>query len=322
MKVVIAGGTGTLGRRIADDMAQRALEVVILTRSARSDIAHRQVEWDGRTVGAWVAELEGGVLINLAGELVDRRPTRRNIDLLRRSRVEPTRALAQAAEALVTPLSLWVQMSTLAIYGDAGQAVIEEGHPIAVGPPQMAGVARPWEEAASTARADRQVVLRTGIVLDRGAPAFERLTHLTELGLGGRISGGDQWVSWIHIHDFLAALRFVCEEPSIDGVVHVTSPNPIQNRDMMRELRSTLRRPWSPPTPRPLVHVGALLMRTDPALALTGRRCVPRRLVDEGLTFEHPTFAGALADLQARGVRPSARPPARPPGRPSLGSSR
>jgi uncharacterized protein (TIGR01777 family) len=198
---------------------------------------------------------------------------------------------------LSTPLILWVQMSTLAIYGDAGQGLVEEGNPVAEGPPQMAGVARPWEEAARDARADRQVVLRTGIVLDRGAPVFERLTRLTKLGLGGRISRGDQWVSWIHIDDFLAALRFVCEGPTIDGVVHITSPNPIQNRDMMREFRSALHRPWSPPTPKPLVHIGALLMGTDPALALTGRRCMPRRLVDSGFVFEHSRFDVAVAEL-------------------------
>ncbi len=297
MRVVIAGGTGSLGRRIADDLSQRGQDVVIITRSARADLAHRQLVWDGHTVDGWAAELEGAVLINLAGELVDRRPTSRNIEVLRRSRVEPTQALAQAAEEPTGPLKLWVQMSSLAIYGDAGQDVVEEGHPAADGPPQMAGVARPWEEAAVGGRADRQVVLRTGIVLDRGAPAFERLTRLTKLGLGGRISSGDQWVSWIHVEDFLAAIRFICDEPSIDGVVHVTSPNPIQNRNMMRELRSALHRPWSPPTPKPLVHAGAFLMGSDPALALTGRRCIPRRLLDAGFEFQFPEFADALDEL-------------------------
>ena len=306
MKVVIAGGTGSLGRRIADDFAHRDHEVVILTRAVRPDIAHRQVVWDGRTVGAWAAELEGAVLINLAGELVDRRPTIGNTELLRRSRVEPTRALVQAAEGISTPPVLWIQMSTLAIYGDAGQGVIEEGRWVAEGPPQMAGVARPWEDAASGARVARQVVLRTGIVLDRAAPAFERLAHLTRLGLGGRISRGDQWVSWIHVDDFLGALRLVCHEPTLSGVVHVTSPQPIQNRDMMRELRSVFHRPWSPPTPRPLVHIGALLMRTDPALALTGRRAVPRRLLDAGYVFTHPAFAEALADLARDNESPQA----------------
>jgi uncharacterized protein (TIGR01777 family) len=301
MKVVIAGGTGSLGRRVADDIAGEGHEVVVLTRSPRPGIAHRQALWDGRSAGPWSDELSGAVVVNLVGELVDRRPTARSIELLKRSRVEPTRALVQAAGSTVRPPVLWVQMSTLAIYGDAGQDVIDERHPPAAGPPQMAGVARPWEEAARDVRADRVVILRTGVVLDRGAPALDRLTRLTRLGLGGRIGRGDQWVSWIHIDDFLAALRFVCDRPDMDGIVHVTSPNPIQNRDLMAVLRSTLHRPWSPPTPRPLVHAGAFLMGTDPALAITGRRCVPRRLLDAGFTFEHPDVGDAIDHLLRHG---------------------
>jgi hypothetical protein len=297
VNVVIAGGSGSLGRRVADDLRQRAFDAVILTRSPRPDIEHRQVVWDGRTVGAWAAKLEGSVVVNLAGELVDRRPTEQNIELLTRSRVEPTRALVEAAAGLATPPALWLQMSTLAIYGDAGEDPVGEQHPPAEGPPQMAGVARAWEHAVQGAAAKRLVVLRTGIVLDNDTPAFSRLTRLTKLGLGGRISRGDQWISWIHIDDFLRAVRFVCDQSTLDGVAHITAPNPIRNRDMMAALRSALHRPWSPPTPKPLVHIGALLMRTDPALALTGRRCVPRRLLDAGFEFEHATFGDALADL-------------------------
>ena len=97
VKVVIAGGTGSLGRRIADDLA-RDHDVVILTRAPRPEVSHRQVEWDGKTVDVWKHELEGAVLVNLAGALVDRRPTKHNVDILRRSRVEPTRALVRAAQ--------------------------------------------------------------------------------------------------------------------------------------------------------------------------------------------------------------------------------
>ncbi len=300
MKIVLAGGTGGLGRRVADDARRLAHEVVILTRSPRSDVSHRQVVWDGRTVGQWASELEGAVLLNVAGELVDRPPTAQNIEVLTRSRVEPTRALVEAAAGLATPPAPWVQMSTLAIYGDAGEDEIDERHAPADGPPQMAGVARAWEAALQGASAERLVVLRTGIVLDTDTPAFDRLTRLVRLGLGGRIASGDQWISWIHIDDYLRALRFVIERPELEGIVHVTSPNPIRNRDMMAALRSALHRPWSPPTPAPLVHLGARLMRTDPALALTGRRCVPRRLLDAGFEFEQPDFGAAIVELRGR----------------------
>jgi uncharacterized protein (TIGR01777 family) len=298
VKVVIAGGTGALGRRLADDCREQGDDVTLLTRRHRPDLDHRQVEWDGRSVGPWAGELEGAVVVNLAGELVDRPPTAKNVVLLRRSRVEPTTALVDAAKGLAVPPALWLQMSTLAIYGDAGAGIVAEGHPVAEGPPQMPGVAVPWEDAAADARADRVVVMRTGIVLDHGTPAFDRLIRLTRLGLGGRISTGEQWTSWIHVTDFLNAVRFL-RDSTLSGVVHLTAPEPVQNRQMMAALRSALHRPWSPPTPKPLVHIGARLMRSDAALALTGRRCVPARLLDAGFTFTFPTFDEALRDLVA-----------------------
>ncbi|TMK88353.1 MAG: KR domain-containing protein, partial [Actinobacteria bacterium] len=90
MKVVLAGGTGALGRRIADDLASRGDDVVLLSRNASAQSPHRIAQWDGASVGRWADELRGAVVINLAGELVDRRPSARNIALLTKSRVEPT----------------------------------------------------------------------------------------------------------------------------------------------------------------------------------------------------------------------------------------
>ena len=134
MKIVLAGGSGSLGRRIAADLTSRGDEVVILTRSPQSGLPYRQVAWDGVTVGPWAVELEGAAIVNLAGALVDRRPTPANVELLKRSRVEPIRALAAAAGTLATPPTVWIQASTLAIYGDAGEAVLDESSPPAEGP--------------------------------------------------------------------------------------------------------------------------------------------------------------------------------------------
>ena len=293
---MIAGGAGTLGRRIATDLEQAGNEIIILTRSPRDTLPYRQVRWDGKTVGEWRTELENAVLINLAGELVDRRPTTHNIEVLRRSRVEPTRALVEASNECAQPPRLWLQASSTAIYGDAGDAVITEDSPIPSGPPQMPGVAVPWEQAAKDAQAQRQVVLRTSLVLDTDTPVLDRLTKLVRWGLGGRISHGRQWVSWIHIQDMLRALRFLIET-EVTGVVNVTSPNPAQNATLMTELRRHLGRPWSPPAPAPFVRIGAAAMGSDPALALTGRRCIPTRLLDEGFGFDFPELSGALDDL-------------------------
>lgn len=300
MKFVIAGGSGTLGRRMAAYLSSPADEVVVLTRSPRNDFPFRQVVWDGRTVGEWADHLEGAVLINLAGELVDRRPTKANVELLRSSRVVPTRALV-AASHVSTP-ALWIQASSTAIYGDAGETVITEQAEIPDGPPQMPGVAVPWEQAAKPAATRRQVVFRMSLVLDRNTPVLDRLSLLVKLGLGGRISTGRQWVSWIHVKDMLRVLRFVVDH-DVAGVVNVTSPNPVRNATLMRELRKRVGRPWSPPTPAPLVKLGAWLIGSDPAIALTGRRCVPARLLEAGFDFELPDLRTALDDLFGSGSR-------------------
>ena len=296
MKVVIAGGSGTLGRRIATDLAGAGHEVVILTRSPRADMSFRQATWDGRSVGSWADELDGSIVVNLAGELVDRRPTRANIDLLTRSRVEPTLALVEASHRCAEPPSVWLQGSTTAIYGDAGEAVITESSAIPEGPPQMPGVARPWEEAAAEVRADRKVILRTSLVLDTDTPILDRLSKVVRWGLGGKISKGTQGVSWIHVRDFLSALGFLLQS-DLSGTVNVTSPEPVRNEELMSELRRHLNRPWSPPAPAPLVRVGALMMGSDPALALTGRRCIPARLTEAGFEFEFSKLGAALDDL-------------------------
>jgi len=298
MKIVIAGGTGALGRRLADDLADRGHQVVVLTRTPRAG-RHRQVGWDGRTVQDWAAELAGAAVVNLAGELVDRRPTKAGIALLTSSRVEPTRALAEAAAWLDTPVPVWIQASTLAIHGDSGERLLDEQSPPADGPPQMPGVAVPWERAAEGVHAARTVVLRTSFVLDRNTPALDRLVGITRCGLGGRVASGRQWVSWIHIADWLAIVRWALANP-VRGIVVASSPNPVRNAELMAAIRHAVHRPPAPPTPTFAVRLGAVLLRTDAALALTGRRARPARLLEAGFEFRYPVLADALTELFGR----------------------
>jgi uncharacterized protein len=237
--------------------------------------------------------------VNLAGALVDRRPTRANIQLLTRARVLPTLALVDAAAGLRQAPPVWLQMSTTAIYGDGGEQPLDETAPPAQGPPQIAGVARAWEQAAVGAStvAARLVVLRTAMVFDRHIRALDRLTGLVRCGLGGRVASGRQWVSWLHVADFLAVVRRVLDDEDLRGVVHATSPEPVRNAELMAALRRVPHRPPAPPTPATIVRLGSILLRTDPDLALLGRRCVPARLQQAGFVFTHPRLGPALDDL-------------------------
>ena len=297
-RLIIAGGSGALGQGVANHFADLGYEVAILTRKANLNTRFKQLVWNGNSVSAtWGKELKGAILLNLAGELVDRVPTRRNIDLLTSSRVQPTTALVQAARKFGAP-KLWLQMSTLAIYGDAGSAKLDENAEPAEGPRQMAGVAKAWESAAIGSGCERTAILRTAVVLQPDTPALNRLVKITKLFLGGRAASGKQWVSWIHFDDFVAALKHIIGNNTLDGVVHLTSPSPVTNDTLMKTLRTQLHRPWTPPTPELAIRLGAwLLFRTDPALALTGRRAVPAKLQKSGFVFQYPELEPALKDL-------------------------
>lgn len=304
MKIVIAGGKGGLGQRLSKHFVEAGHSVTVLTRRPQPNVNVTEVLWDGKTLGQWTSYLQDAVVINLAGQLVDRRPTKRNIELLRSSRVDATNVLKSALVTNRWTTPLWLQMSTTAIYGDCGELILDETA-LPVNPlPQMTGVAQPWEEAFAGTPAERSVIMRTGIVLDNNMPAMDRLTLMVKRGLGGRVASGKQWITWIHVDDFINAVDFAIANHELQGVVHFASPNPVRNVELMAGLRHELHRRWAPPTPAFAVRLGAPFMGSDADLALTGRRCIPKKLLAAGFVFEHPTIDSALHDLLSPSLSP------------------
>lgn len=301
-RIVVPGGTGFLGRTLGARLVARGDEVVVLTRgSAGRRDGMQLVHWDGQTLGAWVDALEGAdAVVHLTGKRVDCRPTRRNIAALIRSRVQPVRLVGRALHRLTAPPPVWVQSSTLAIFGDGGDEVITESTPVSgVGPPQMAQVALAWERAfaEATADVDRAVLLRMGIAVGGDDdPATQRLAGLARLGLGGPVGDGRQWLSWVGLEDLLTVMQRAIEDPSMRGLYHVTAPEPVRNRQAMAAIRAAVGRGVGLPSPAWLARLGAPLLGSDPALALTGRRAVPRRLLAEGFAFTRTDFAQAARD--------------------------
>jgi NAD dependent epimerase/dehydratase family enzyme len=269
--------------------------VVILTRQVSERLPFRQVVWDARTVGPWAEQLSGPgpvAVVNLAGKLVDCRPTPDNIAALTRSRVDATRALVLASQQLDRPVERWLQSSTTAIYSDAGEARLDESSPLPVpGLPQMTGVARAWEDAFDGANTTAHTVLRTSIVLANGCPAWDRLALLARSGAGGTVGPGTQWFSWIHLDDWLRIA---------DTVLGLEPALALPNGELMALLRQAFHRPGLP-TPTALVRLGAWALRTDPALALTGRHATSTVLDQAGFRFRHPDLATTVKELAAGG---------------------
>jgi uncharacterized protein len=225
------------------------------------------------------------------------RSTRANIDELISSRVQPVRVVGESVERCSTPPRVWVQSSSLAVFGNGGDAILDEhSTPTGIGPREMVTVCLAWEGAfrQASAAVERTVLLRVGIGLGGGNdPATAKLARLGRLGLGGRVGSGRQWVSWVGLDDLLKAMLLAIDDDTMTGTYHVTSPNPVTNAEMMSSYRRLLGRRFGLPSPAWLARLGAPLLGSSATLALTGRRVVPTRLLDRGFTFEQPEFEQA-----------------------------
>jgi uncharacterized protein (TIGR01777 family) len=302
--VILPGGSGFLGRAISTFLIQHNYTPIILTRGPDQPATAstpQYINWDARTPGHWTKALDNAhALINLVGRTVNCRKTPANKKEILESRTLSTRALTQAWQRATNPPKIWLQTSTAHIYGDTNDEIIDESSPIGTGFAPDVGTA--WEKSFTDAdlRDTRRIILRVSFVLGDphhpGSP-LATLSRLARLGLGGHTGSGRHYLSWIHITDLNQILLRALTDQTMQGTYVITSPNPVTNKDFMRELRRAVHRPWSPPVPGPLVRIGALLMRTDPELALLGRRCHPTRLLNEGFTFTHPTLPEALHNL-------------------------
>ena len=302
-KVVLAGGSGFLGQALAKSWISDGIEVVILSRSnATIDSFGSFVVWDAQSKGDWTKELDGAdVLINLTGRSVDCRYTEENRALILNSRVDSTRILGEVITELKSPPKLWLNASTATIYNDCRGTLgphDEESEGNAEGFSEEVG--RAWEKAFfETERAGvRQIAMRISFVLGPDDGAFPVLQRFAKLGLGGAQGPGSQWMSWLHIDDWVGIVRFLIKKESISGAVNLTAPNPITNAGFMREMRKHFA-PWGIGLPAPsfAVHIGAVFLGTAPELILKSRKVVSKVLKENGYQFKYPNLKSSLQDL-------------------------
>ena len=207
------------------------------------------------------------------------------------------RVLEQTVKLAKTKPTVWIQAATTAILGDAGDTLRDENAQPAEG--FSPDVARAWEAAFDAAKIEgtRKVIFRISFVLGRDGRALSRLKRVTQCFLGGSVGSGKQYYSWIHIDDLNAMFLWALERPEMDGLYNATGLNAVTNAEFMRELRTTMKRPWAPPAPPWLVRLGCWILRTEPELALLGRNCTPRRFIEAGCQHKFPALKDALRDL-------------------------
>ena len=293
MKIVVAGGTGWIGSALGSALVADGHQLVILTRTVRAAApGMRYVAWDGRTLGPWAGEIDGAdAVINLAGEsLAASRWTPRRKQVLRASRIEPTRALVAAIAQAKAPPGMLANASAVGYYGDRGDTPLSETEP--PGKDFLAKLVVDWE-AETHESITRAIQLRFGVVVGPGSEAVVRMALPFRLFVGGPIGSGRQWFPWVHRDDVIGMIRFALTHPEVEGAVNVTAPEPVRNLEFARALGRVMHRPaW---VPVPALALRLAFGELGGAL-LASQRVLPTRAAALGYGFQYPTVTPALAN--------------------------
>jgi uncharacterized protein (TIGR01777 family) len=301
MKIVVAGGSGFVGRALVEWLAKSGHALVVLTRNpaGMQNLFAPTVqiaEWDGRTSGDWIRHLDGSDgVINLAGEPVSaRRWTSIQKKRIMTSRLEATKAIVDAIGGSVKKPQVLINASGVGYYGEVKAGDVAESSPN--GHDFFAEICRTWESAAMRAERHgvRVVVLRTGIVLHKSGGVLKRFLLPFNMFVGGPLGPGTQWVSWIHREDAMRAILFALVNRTLSGPANLTAPEPVTMHDFCRELGKAMGRPSWFRVPEFALRL-ALGEMVD--VVIKGQRAVPKKLLDAGFTFRFPNLADAFSDL-------------------------
>jgi uncharacterized protein (TIGR01777 family) len=301
MRVVIAGGSGLIGRKLIDRLLQAQHEVTVLSR--RPENVHKifpavHVEfWDAKTGSVLVNILDGAdAVINLTGEsIAAKRWTQIQKELILSSRIESTQTIIDAIKQTKRKPSVLLNASAAGYYGNVPEGEVIEASPRGTG--FLADVCALWEAEALKVQeiGVRVVLLRTGIVLDKNDGALWKLLVPFRLFVGGPLGSGKQWFPWIHLQDEISAILFTMENEHITGPLNLSAPESVRMLEFCRKLGSILYRPSWMYVPAFVLKL-ALGEMAEPLL-LHGQKMLPQKLIDAGFKFQFPELEDALEDI-------------------------
>jgi uncharacterized protein (TIGR01777 family) len=290
-RVILAGGTGFIGKYFEKKFKSLGYEVKIISRQ------DNHISWNNNAEIVEAME-NSEILINLAGKSVDCRYNTKNKEEILKSRTETTKILGNALLECKNPPPLWINSSTATIYRHAeDRPMTEESGEIGSG--FSVDVAKEWENSFFSFELPetRQVALRIAIVLGENGGVITPFKNLVTLGFGGVQGSGNQKFSWIHIEDLFDIILFLRDREELSGVFNCSAPHPVANRELMNHFRKAMNRKVGLPSPRWMLEIGALLIRTETELILKSRWVIPERLEREGYKFKFSKIDRALEHI-------------------------
>ena len=303
MKIVIAGGTGFIGRHVSQFLIHSGHSVILLSRHTGEgkslvNIHARHIQWDGCIQGPWAQECEGAdVAINLSGApIADSRWTKKRKQELIDSRVQSTKALLQAISSWRNKPHTFMTASGIGFYGDRGGEVVNESSTPGEG--FLRELCQVWEGAAMEGEALglRVIPIRIGMVLGPDGGALSKMTLPFRLFLGGPILPGSQFVSWIHREDLARLILFLITHSSVKGPVNAVAPEAVTMQDFCTTLGKAMNRPSWFPVPEFMLRIALGELAT---MLTTGQRVHPLKALEAGFSYSYATLQTALDSLFA-----------------------
>jgi uncharacterized protein len=288
-RIVVTGASGLIGTALVGYLKSQGHTVQRLVR--RAAVSSEEITWDPIAGTVDMDALAGvDAVIHLAGAGVgDKRWTKKYKSEILSSRLLGTTTIAKAV-AIVKP-QVFISASAIGWYGESGnRAVVESDR---VGDDFLAAVCHEWESAADLAGDVRTVKLRTGLVLDPTGGALGKMLPIFRFGLGGKLSNGKQWWSWITLHDQIRAIAFLLES-KVSGPVNLTSPNPVTNSEFTAGLARAMHRPALFPVPAFALKI---VLGGFSSEVLGSKKVMPQVLTEAGFTYDYPHISSALEKL-------------------------
>jgi uncharacterized protein (TIGR01777 family) len=298
-KLIIAGGSGFIGKELINYFKNDFDKIVILSRNKnRLEDKIAYINWDAKNFGDWCNELEGATaIINLTGKNINCRFTEENKTLILSSRVNSTKIIGEAILKCKTPPELWINASTADLYLKNDTTPANENSPVGSGFMTEVGLA--WEKAMSPFNLPntRKINFRISLVMGKTGGVFPVLLNLTKKMLGGTLGSGNQHVSWVHIEDFCGIAKWCITNKNARGAYNIVSPETITNKNFMQLLRKKTKVPFGLPAAAWMIKIGAFFIGTEAELILNSLNVAPTRLLNEGFKFKYNQMEDCVNDL-------------------------
>lgn len=296
MNILITGGTGFLGSALIHSLLKDQHQITVFSRNAATVEQKFADRVSAITDFDTLAKLPPfDAVFNLAGApIIDKRWNDARKKVIRDSRIALTDQLIIALGKMQQPPGILISGSAIGLYGNQGDTILTEDSPGQNDFSQQ--LCTDWEASALKAEqfGTRVCLIRTGLVIGNNGGLLQRMLLPYKLCLGGRIGNGKQWMSWIHLQDWVAIAKTLLEDDTMHGPYNATAPNPVTNAEFSAALAKSLHRIAIIPAPAAVLK---LILGEMAELVLGSQRVIPERLNEKGFKFHYTELQTALTDI-------------------------